>query len=193
MIGWILLGIFLLFVLILVIRALRFKPEVLPPVAEEPVALDHDKIVQDMADMIRCATVSYQDEDLIDRNEFAKFEALLPERFPRIYAACSFEKVGKTLRLPFSVCANKLTEFSLGDRAVADKMGYREPGVYKCASSGAWVSENQFYIMCQVIDTYMGGLYITISFKGEKATFVMKNSGQYVFENADGYAIGIME
>jgi len=96
MIGWILLGIFLLFVLILVIRALRFKPEVLPPVAEEPVALDHDKIVQDMADMIRCATVSYQDEDLIDRNEFAKFEALLPERFPRIYAACSFEKVGKT-------------------------------------------------------------------------------------------------
>jgi len=105
----------------------------------------------------------------------------------------AFEKVGKTLRLPFSVCANKLTEFSLGDRAVADKMGYREPGVYKCASSGAWVSENQFYIMCQVIDTYMGGLYITISFKGEKVTFVMKNSGQYVFENADGYAIGIME
>ena len=96
MIGWIILGIFLLFALILVIRALRFKPEVLPPVAEEPVALDHDKIVQDMADMIRCATVSYQDEDLIDRNEFAKFEALLPERFPRIYAACSFEKVGKT-------------------------------------------------------------------------------------------------
>lgn len=96
MIGWIILGIFLLFALILVIRALRFKPEVLPPVAEEPVALDHDKIVQDMADMIRCATVSYQDEDLIDRNEFAKFEALLPECFPRIYAACSFEKVGKT-------------------------------------------------------------------------------------------------
>lgn len=39
----------------------------------------------------------------------------------------------------------------------------------------------------------MGGLYITISFKGEKATFVMKNSGQYVFSDAEGYVIGIME
>ncbi len=96
MIGWILLGLVLIFILILVVRALRFKPEELPPVAEEPVALDHDKIVQDMADMIRCATVSHRDEELIDRSEFTKFEALLPERFPRIYAACSFEKVGKT-------------------------------------------------------------------------------------------------
>ncbi len=96
MIGWILLGLVLIFILILVVRALRFKPEELPPMAEEPVALDHDKIVQDMADMIRCATVSHRDEELIDRSEFAKFEALLPERFPRIYAACSFEKVGKT-------------------------------------------------------------------------------------------------
>ena len=104
-----------------------------------------------------------------------------------------FEKAGIPLKLSFSVCANKLTEFSLGARAVADKMGYREPGVYDCASSGAWVSENQFYIMCQVIDTYMGGIYISISFKDSRATFVMKNSGQYVFENADGYAIGIME
>ncbi len=96
MIGWIILGIFLLFILILIIRALRFKPEVMPPLEEEPVSLDHDKIVQDMADMIRCATVSHRDEELVDRSEFAKFEALLAERFPRVYSACSFEKVGKT-------------------------------------------------------------------------------------------------
>ncbi len=96
MIGWIILGVFLLFILVLVIRALRFKPEVMSPLAEEPVSLDHDKIVQDMADMIRCATVSHRDEELVDRSEFAKFEALLAERFPRVYSACSFEKVGKT-------------------------------------------------------------------------------------------------
>lgn len=96
MIGWILLGIVLLFILVLIVRTLRFKPLAQPPVAEAPVSLDHDKIVQDMADMIRCATVSYPEEERIDRREFAKFEALLAERFPRIYAACSFEKIGKT-------------------------------------------------------------------------------------------------
>ena len=104
-----------------------------------------------------------------------------------------FKKDGKVLRLPFSLCENKLIDFSLKDRAVADKMGYREIGTYSCASSAAWVTENQFSILCQVIDTYMGGLYITISFKDEKATFVMKNSGQYVFSDAEGYVIGIME
>ena len=90
MIGWILLGLVLLFILVLIIRTLRFKPLAQPPVAEAPVSLDHDKIVQDMADMIRCATVSYPEEERIDRREFAKFEALLAERFPRIYSACSF-------------------------------------------------------------------------------------------------------
>ena len=104
-----------------------------------------------------------------------------------------FKKDGKVLRLPFSLCENKLIDFSLKDRAVADKMGYREIGTYSCASSAAWVTENQFSILCHVIDTYMGGLYITISFKDEKATFVMKNSGQYVFSDAEGYVIGIME
>ena len=96
MIGWIIAGAILLFILVLIVRTLRFKPLAQPPVAEEPVSLDHDKIVQDMADMIRCATVSHRDEELVDRREFAKFEALLAERFPRVYAACSFEKIGKT-------------------------------------------------------------------------------------------------
>ena len=55
MIVWILLGLVLLFILVLIVRTLRFKPLPQPPVAEAPVSLDLDKIVQDMADMIRCA------------------------------------------------------------------------------------------------------------------------------------------
>ena len=60
--------------------------------AEDPIDLDHDKIVQYMADMIRCATVSNRDEALVDRSEFAKFQALLPERFPRIHTACTGDR-----------------------------------------------------------------------------------------------------
>ena len=104
-----------------------------------------------------------------------------------------FEKEGRILNLEFSIGENKLTKFSLGDRATADKMGFREEGEYDCANSGAWVEENQFSIMTQVIDTYFGGLYISIGFKDNRASFCMRNSGQYVFNNADGFAIGKSE
>jgi carboxypeptidase PM20D1 len=90
------LGILAVLVAVIVIRTLCFKPEALPPAKEESISLDREKIVKDMSDMIRCKTVSYRDESLVDRGEFAKFEALLRERFPLIHSACSFEKVGKT-------------------------------------------------------------------------------------------------
>ncbi len=107
MIGWIIFGIIfallIVFILVILIRTLRFRPAPLEPIREEPVPLDHDKIVADMVDMIRCKTVSNRDEALVDRAEFAKFEALLKERFPRIHQACTLEKIGKTgllYRLP---------------------------------------------------------------------------------------------
>lgn len=101
-----------------------------------------------------------------------------------------FEKDGKTLELAFTVGENKIDAFSFGDRAVADRMGFREPGQYTCANSGAWVSENQFSILAQVIDTYFGGVYISIAFKDERATFYLNHTGQYVFTDEKGYAIG---
>lgn len=101
-----------------------------------------------------------------------------------------FEKAGKKIKIKFSIGENRFEKFSLGDRAVADKMGFREEGEYDCANSGAWVEDNQFSILVQVIDTYFGGLYISIAFKDNRASFVMRNSGQYVFNNASGYAIG---
>ncbi len=101
-----------------------------------------------------------------------------------------FERNGRVFELEFGICENTFTEFSLGDRAVADRMGFRVEGKYSCASSGAWVQDNQFRILCQVIDTYFGGLYISISFKDDRASLYMDNSGQYVFNDATGYAIG---
>jgi carboxypeptidase PM20D1 len=97
--GYIALGAFALLALLIavvIIRTLCFKPEKETPVQEENIALDREKIVADMADMIRCKTVSYVEEELVDRAEFAKFEALLRERFPLIHEKCTLEKVGKT-------------------------------------------------------------------------------------------------
>lgn len=86
----------LIFLVVILYRTLRFKPEPEAPVKAERITLKEEKIVADMVDMIRCKTVSYHEEALVDRTEFAKFEALLQERFPEITAACSLEKLGQT-------------------------------------------------------------------------------------------------
>ena len=53
------------------------------------------KIITDMCDMIKCATVSYQDDSLVDFSQFDNFKKLLKSRFPTIYKQEVFS-VGKT-------------------------------------------------------------------------------------------------
>ncbi len=86
----------LLFVAVLVVRGLCFRPVPISPVQEEEIETDRDKIIRDMVDMIRCKTVSNRDESKVDREEFQRFEALLRERFPLLYAGSEFHKIGKT-------------------------------------------------------------------------------------------------
>ncbi|MBQ4630775.1 MAG: serine hydrolase [Clostridia bacterium] len=103
------------------------------------------------------------------------------------------EMSGKLHRIPFDYGKNKLCSFSFGERPVLDMMGENEDGVFKCASSGAWVDENTFAIMLQVIDTYFGCLNINIAFKDSRSTMLLQKSGQYVFEGINGYIIGKSE
>ena len=63
----------LCFLCVIFLRTIRFRPKAETPVQTAPIPLNEEKIVRDMADMIRCKTVSYQDEDLVDPAEFEKF------------------------------------------------------------------------------------------------------------------------
>lgn len=96
MVQAIIIAVILIFVAVILIRGLCFKPVPMEPVNEEVIVLNKDKIVADMVDMIRCKTVSNRDESLVERDEFTKFEELLQERFPTIYVKCQFQKLGKT-------------------------------------------------------------------------------------------------
>ena len=97
----ILLVAFLIFIAIILIRAMQFQPEEIKTLEEDHIPLNHEKIVQDMVSMIQCKTVSNLEEELVDRGEFLKFEQLLRERFPNIHSKCKFEKVGRTGLLYF--------------------------------------------------------------------------------------------
>ena len=96
MFGWIILVAVILFILVLVVRTWRFRPQEEKTVEMEKIPVDEEKIVNDMVSMIRCKTVSYKDESLTDWKEFEKFQRLLAERFPRIHEKTTLEKIGKT-------------------------------------------------------------------------------------------------
>jgi carboxypeptidase PM20D1 len=90
----VLLALLVVFLVVLIIRAAMFVPgEELTPAGEE-LSLDEEKIVSDMQEMLRCRTISYNDESLIDKEEFRKFQELLPKLYPKLHAACERQFLG---------------------------------------------------------------------------------------------------
>jgi carboxypeptidase PM20D1 len=94
-IGFSILIVILMLLIVILLRAVMFRPGKLDAVVHEEFQLDCDKITQDMADMIRCKTISNRDDSLVDQKEFEKFRMLLEERFPNIHKVCSRDIVGK--------------------------------------------------------------------------------------------------
>ena len=95
------LAVLVIFIAVIVIRALLFKPQNLEKIQSEPVSVNEEKIVADMVDMIKCKTVSYRDHSLEAPQEFIKFQELLKERFPLVHSAASLEHIGRNGLLYF--------------------------------------------------------------------------------------------
>ncbi|MFI3212545.1 MAG: M20/M25/M40 family metallo-hydrolase [Eubacteriales bacterium] len=92
----VILGVFILFVLIILVRTFRFVPVEESCEKEERLQVNGEKIVADMVAMIQCKTVSNREESLVDWEEFEKFQQLLVNRFPKVHSACDRKKIGKT-------------------------------------------------------------------------------------------------
>lgn len=88
-------GVFVLFIAVLLIRALAFVPKEKKSANVPDVAVNGEKAAHDLAEMIKCKTISHFDKEEDDKAEFDKFEKLLPELFPKVYEKCDFEKVGE--------------------------------------------------------------------------------------------------
>ncbi|MBS6476082.1 MAG: M20/M25/M40 family metallo-hydrolase [Clostridiales bacterium] len=83
-----LLGLLVIFLAVLIVRALLYKPKAEPEHFSGSVSIDREKVVRDMQQMLRCRTVSYNDEALVDQAEFQKFQELLPQLYPHIHQTC---------------------------------------------------------------------------------------------------------
>ena len=83
-----------LLIIVLVVRALNFKPEVNEENQPAAVFVNADKATADLASMIKCRTVSDRNPENEDEAEFIKFKTLLPTLFPRVYQECEYTEVG---------------------------------------------------------------------------------------------------
>ena len=92
MIGLVILGIVLVFLAVLVVRALMFNPIPQPKLDAQSIDFNKDAAVSNLQQLVRCKTVSNVDPSLEDDAEFEKLIALLPELYPEICSACTFTR-----------------------------------------------------------------------------------------------------
>ncbi len=78
----------LVFLLVLIIRALNFKPKKSPSIQQNELTFDNDLAVSNLAELIKCKTISYNDKSLEDDAEFDKFTNLLPKLYPNVFKVC---------------------------------------------------------------------------------------------------------
>ena len=93
MIGLIILGVVLVFLAVLVIRALMFTPKAQPAKDETVVEFDKDAAVTALQKLVQCKTVSYNDHSLEDQAEFRKLIDMLPELYPEVFATCHVQEL----------------------------------------------------------------------------------------------------
>ena len=83
-----------LFLSVIIARTIMFVPEKKGVSRVAPIAVNGEKAAHDLAEMIKCKTISSSNKNEEDDGEFQKFESLLPTLFPNVFAACTYEKVG---------------------------------------------------------------------------------------------------
>ena len=128
---WLLIpGVIVVFLAVLIIRALAFKPPAAETSERAEVSIDRDAVAQRFARMIRCKTVSYVDETLEDKAEFEKFIALLSELYPNVHKACEVERMarrGILFKLKGKSNAAPVVFMSHFDVVPADESAWEKP------------------------------------------------------------------
>ena len=92
MIGYVILGLVALFLAVIVIRALAFKPKAQAAADPAPVDFDKDAAVSALQQLVQCKTISYNDKELEDEGEFQKLLDLLPKLYPNVFAVCKYQQ-----------------------------------------------------------------------------------------------------
>ena len=81
--------ILLVMVLVILVRTFRFTPIAAGTRSFEEIEQDREASVNNLAALVRCRTVSYEDAGLEDDAEFEKLIDLLPTLYPGVFKTCT--------------------------------------------------------------------------------------------------------
>lgn len=87
------LALVLIFIAVILIRTLNFKPTVQPKILNDEIKFESEKSIFALQELIRCKTVSYYDKTLEDDAEFEKLITLLPSLYPEVFKVCEFNQL----------------------------------------------------------------------------------------------------
>ena len=93
MIGYLILAAIAVFFAVIAIRTLNFKPKPQPVTSEEAIVFDKDGAIANLAELIRCKTISYSDHALEDDGECEKLTGKLPSLYPNVFSTCEFRQL----------------------------------------------------------------------------------------------------
>ena len=81
-----------IFLLVIVCRALAFKPKPEAAIEPEEISFDREGAVRNLASLVRCRTVSCPDTEQEEDAEFDKLTDMLPELYPNVAATCTLQR-----------------------------------------------------------------------------------------------------
>ncbi len=90
---YVIIGALVAFVAIVALRTAAFKPKAEPQSQPQPIALDREKWIHSLAELVKCKTISYYDHSREDEAEFQKLIGLLPQLYPHVLETCSFDRL----------------------------------------------------------------------------------------------------
>lgn len=83
------LAVICLFLAVIVVRALMFKPKEQPELLDENIDFDKEKAILNLRELVKFRTISYSDGSLEDDGEFEGLINMLPELYPHVFEKCS--------------------------------------------------------------------------------------------------------
>ncbi len=90
---YIVLAIIVILLLVVLIRTLNFKPKKVEAQEFEDVTFNKEQAVSNLAELIKCKTVSHMQHDLEDNKEFVKLIEMLPKLYLNVFKTCEFQRM----------------------------------------------------------------------------------------------------
>lgn len=132
-------AVIIIFLAVIFIRAIRFKPKEQKNISTEQITVDGQAAIDALCELVKCKTVSYYDHSLEDDAEFEKLVDLLPALYPNVTKSCELKKFdGRALLFRWEGKAHDAPSVMMAhyDVVPADESSWEKPAFKSVIEDG---------------------------------------------------------